>query len=203
MIAGIDYSLTNCGIVTYEPETKKFSAYIIKSKERGIERIVEIARRASAILSNVSELMIEGYAGINNVTLPPRCEGIGALMYELRLSNRPKIYEIPPQSMKLHVSGYGQANMEAREKFNISFTMDQEKANKEIVKRALQEKLGFCYPTTDTNDALGLCLILSCLLGFRNEIDINQKCKRNLTIHEKLYINQIGNPRSKHNLGKE
>lgn len=141
-VVGIDPSLTSLGIA-YK-EGGMYRAEALASKNAGLQRIVDlreyVSRRLDALQPSlvVYEGYALGYRGKSNTIFT--LGELGGALKLLILGKGIDILLVPPNNLKLYITGKGNAD-------------------KGLVAKVIQEQLGVTYSTSDQYDATGLLLM--------------------------------------------
>lgn len=150
-VIGIDPSLTSLGIA-YVNADDVMSAFAIKSKQRGMTRIIEIEDHVQEYLEGIKpELVVfEGYAlgfrGKSNTIFD--LGELGGILKRLILKQGIDILLTPPTSLKMFVTGKGNAD-------------------KDAVAKVIRQQTGQVYKTSDQYDAAGLVMMGEAYLNKR------------------------------------
>jgi Holliday junction resolvasome RuvABC endonuclease subunit len=150
-VVGIDPSLTSLGIA-YVNADGRMNAFAIKSKQRGMTRLLQIEEQVQEYLVGLKpELVVyEGYAlgfrGKSNTIFD--LGELGGILKRLILAQGIDILLTPPTSLKMFVTGKGNAD-------------------KDAVAKIVRQETGQVFKTSDQNDAAGLVMMGEAYLNKR------------------------------------
>lgn len=137
---GCDFGLVKSGVVVLNDKFEIESQNLIRSKEKGAARLVEIERAFDSIVGPYSpdevELFVEGYAYGAKYQRESLAELGGVIRRYLHLAGL-SFWIVPPTSLKLFVTGTG-------------------KANKNYMKKCTKENWDLAFKSDDVCDAYGL-----------------------------------------------
>ncbi len=162
-IVGIDPSLTATAVCPYsmlpnQPDIDVFSSTPAVGLQRRIGRYQLLTKQVVAVVKEAepAAVFIEGHSfGSRDRGTIDRAEYRGILSAAL-LAVCPHVYEVPPATLKLFITGKGNAN-------------------KTIVITACVKHYGVEYKTDDAYDAYGLCRLGACVLGWEPPTNAAQK----------------------------
>jgi Holliday junction resolvasome RuvABC endonuclease subunit len=154
-IVGIDPSLSGTAVCVYSPSqvTQPWTAVFSSKPTTGlagrIARFQDLTRRVVAVVSEsgAEAVFIEGHSfGSQGKGTLDRAEYRGILSAAL-LAVCGTVYEVPPLTLKLFVTGKG-------------------KGDKTAMITACVKRYGVEYGSDDEYDAYGLCRLGACVLGW-------------------------------------
>lgn len=163
IIVGIDPSLTATAVCPYslsradQPRINVFSSKPAVGLRNRIARYNTLADQVLAVvlLARPHAVFIEGpsFGSRGNATLN-LAEYRGVLSAAL-INAKQTVYEIPPSTLKLFITGKGNAN-------------------KTAMITACVKRYGVTYETDDEYDAYGLCRLGACVLGLEQPTNAAQ-----------------------------
>ena len=178
---GCDFGLSKSGIVVLGEEFQIESQNLIKVDSKGAQRLIDIERAFDFIITpylreHDVEIFVEGYAYGARYQRESLAELGGVMRRYLHLTKL-NYWVIPPNSLKLFVTGTG-------------------KATKNYMKKCTKEKWAEIFKSDDICDAYGLARLgmnlmksLNGMQGFTHLPLNEQKIIREILLNQDFYKN--------------
>ena len=129
-VLGIDQSLTETGSVILRSDAT-FDAYTIRSKHKGVDRLVDIESQLLKVLQVISPsiVVMEGYAFNPRAGQSFSLGELGGIIKRMCAINGLRRISVAPGTLKKYVTGDGSAKknmmlLGAFQKFGVKFTND-------------------------------------------------------------------------------
>lgn len=183
IVVGCDFGLRKSGVVSLGSDFEILSQNLLRISQdiKGAERLVNIERGFDTIVKEYPQedlvFFVEGYAYGAKYQRESLAE-LGGVMRRYLYLNNLQFWIIPPNSLKIFVTGTG-------------------RAKKNFMKKCTKDRWGLSFKSDDVCDAYGMSRLGQTVLQVRDgamelsQLDSTErKVIEDMVLHPELYVNK-------------